>query len=68
MCRVLLHKLVAIKEPEVWGAALPEQHPDSSLAAPFPTGSKLLLVWHDCHLPGIMTVNGRLSEKSRFLF
>ncbi|XP_056605824.1 SH3-containing GRB2-like protein 3-interacting protein 1 isoform X3 [Triplophysa dalaica] len=30
---------VVTKEPEVWGAPLPEQHPDSSLAAPFPTGT-----------------------------
>nr|XP_017212130.1 SH3-containing GRB2-like protein 3-interacting protein 1 isoform X3 [Danio rerio] len=28
-----------IEEPEVWGAPLPEQHLDSSLARPFPTGT-----------------------------
>ncbi|XP_016346863.1 SH3-containing GRB2-like protein 3-interacting protein 1 isoform X4 [Sinocyclocheilus anshuiensis] len=28
---------VVIEEPEVWGAPLPEQHLDSSLARPFPT-------------------------------
>lgn len=61
MYRVLFHKLVVIEEPEVWGAPLPEQHPDFSLATPFPTGSKSLLVWHGCHHPGIVTVNGRLS-------
>uniref|UniRef100_A0A8C1UNQ2 SH3GL interacting endocytic adaptor 1a n=1 Tax=Cyprinus carpio TaxID=7962 RepID=A0A8C1UNQ2_CYPCA len=30
---------VVIEEPEVWGAPLPEQHLDSSLARPFPTGT-----------------------------
>ncbi|XP_051563144.1 SH3-containing GRB2-like protein 3-interacting protein 1 isoform X16 [Myxocyprinus asiaticus] len=30
---------VVIEEPEVWGAPLPEQHPDSTLARPFPTGT-----------------------------
>uniref|UniRef100_A0A9J7Y9W7 SH3GL interacting endocytic adaptor 1 n=1 Tax=Cyprinus carpio carpio TaxID=630221 RepID=A0A9J7Y9W7_CYPCA len=30
---------VVIEEPEVWGAPLPEQHLDSSLARPFPTGN-----------------------------
>ncbi|XP_067315881.1 SH3-containing GRB2-like protein 3-interacting protein 1 isoform X12 [Pseudorasbora parva] len=28
-----------IEEPEVWGAPLPEQHLESSLARPFPTGT-----------------------------
>ncbi|XP_056114816.1 SH3-containing GRB2-like protein 3-interacting protein 1 [Rhinichthys klamathensis goyatoka] len=28
-----------IEEPEVWGAPLPEQHLESSLATPFPTGT-----------------------------
>jgi len=41
---VLFRKLVVIEEPEVWGAPLPEQHLDSSLARPFPTESKSLLV------------------------
>uniref|UniRef100_A0A672LMZ2 SH3GL interacting endocytic adaptor 1 n=1 Tax=Sinocyclocheilus grahami TaxID=75366 RepID=A0A672LMZ2_SINGR len=51
---VLFYKLVVIEEPEVWGAPLPEQHLDSSLARPFPTGSKSLLVWHECHHPAII--------------